>query len=171
LRQVPCFKEIFRTLKPGSTFVGYEWCMTDKYDSKNEEHRRIKKGIEEGDSLPDLVHTSEVNRALEAAGFKVVESADISPSEGPNEVPWYQTLEATGFSLSVANMKHSRVGIALTHAMCAVMEFLRLAPKGTTATHAFLIKAPPALVAGGKTGIFTPMYYFKAVKPAQAGRR
>lgn len=32
-------------LKPGQVFACYEWCLTDKYDKANEEHRRIKKQV------------------------------------------------------------------------------------------------------------------------------
>ena len=42
------YSEIFRVLKPGASFAGYEWCMTDKYDASNEQHRAIKLGIEVG---------------------------------------------------------------------------------------------------------------------------
>jgi len=157
-----CFREIFRCLKPGGVFCGYEWVMTDKYEPGNADHRKIKKGIELGDGLPDMPHCSEVSRALRAAGFDVVEAFDVSIPEGPNEVPWYQSLEA-GFSPS--QFHHSRLGIFLTHLMVRVFEFIGVAPKGSTATHAFLTVAPPNLVAGGKTQIFTPMFWFKAQKP------
>lgn len=40
------YGEIFRVLKPGAKFGCYEWCMTDDYDEKNPEHRRIAHGIE-----------------------------------------------------------------------------------------------------------------------------
>ena len=30
-----------RVLKPGGCFAGYEWCATDQYDPKNEEHRKV----------------------------------------------------------------------------------------------------------------------------------
>ena len=29
-------------LKPGQCFAAYEWCITDSFDPKNEEHQRIK---------------------------------------------------------------------------------------------------------------------------------
>jgi len=61
---VGVYSEIYRVLKPGSVFACYEWCMTDEYDSNNEEHRRIKKQIEEGDGLPDICHTSVCLNAL-----------------------------------------------------------------------------------------------------------
>ena len=32
----------FIVLKPGQCFAAYEWCITDSFDPKNEEHQRIK---------------------------------------------------------------------------------------------------------------------------------
>ena len=29
-------------LKPGQHFAAYEWCMTDAFDSNNQEHQKIK---------------------------------------------------------------------------------------------------------------------------------
>lgn len=40
------YSEIYRVLKPGCVFACYEWCLTDKYDASNEQHRLIKKQIE-----------------------------------------------------------------------------------------------------------------------------
>ncbi|CAG8660512.1 123_t:CDS:2, partial [Scutellospora calospora] len=40
------YSQVFRVLKPGGTFAFYEWCITDKYDPTNPEHRRIARGIE-----------------------------------------------------------------------------------------------------------------------------
>lgn len=165
--KVACFREIARVLKPGASFVGYEWCMTDKYDPSNPEHQQIKKWIEEGDGLPDIAHTSEVIAALEAAGFDVVEYKDVGEVEAHNSVPWYSTFDASGFSLqALKNFRASPLGIAVTHTMLTVLEFLRLAPKGSTVTHTFLTNASKGLVRGGKTGVFTPMFYFKGVKRA-----
>jgi hypothetical protein len=58
------FAEILRVLKPGQYFACYEWCLTDKYDKDNAEHRLIKKQIEEGDGLPDTAYTWEMDEAL-----------------------------------------------------------------------------------------------------------
>ncbi len=33
-------QEIYRVLKPGGGFAGYEWCSTDMYDPSNETHRK-----------------------------------------------------------------------------------------------------------------------------------
>lgn len=40
------YSEIFRTLKPGGLFSGYEWLTTDKYDENNLEHKKIMLGLE-----------------------------------------------------------------------------------------------------------------------------
>lgn len=40
------YSQIFKVLKPGGTFGVYEWCLTDNYDPKNQEHRKICRGIE-----------------------------------------------------------------------------------------------------------------------------
>lgn len=41
-QQVGCYKEIYRVLKPGACFAGYEWCATDQYDPANAEHRQAR---------------------------------------------------------------------------------------------------------------------------------
>ncbi|MBW2720590.1 MAG: methyltransferase domain-containing protein [Deltaproteobacteria bacterium] len=89
--KVGAFKEIYRTLKPGASFAGYDWCMTDAFDPSNAEHQRIKKGIEEGDSLPDIATIPEMLDALRAAGFEVIESHNAADVCDP-ETPWYLPL-------------------------------------------------------------------------------
>jgi hypothetical protein len=58
------------------------------------------------------------------------------------------------------------VGIALTSAAVWVLETLWLAPKGTFTMHRHLVTGATTLTAGGRLGIFTPMFYFRARKPA-----
>ena len=70
---VGCYSEIFRVLKPGGVFASYEWCLTDAYDPKNEEHRRIRQEILIGNGLPTARTRDEVLDALKKAGFEVVE--------------------------------------------------------------------------------------------------
>jgi len=48
------------------------------------------------------------------------------------------------------------------------LEFLGLAPKGTSGVSAFLNKAADGLVGGGETEIFTPMFFTLARKPLNA---
>jgi sterol 24-C-methyltransferase len=163
-----CFAQIYKALKPGAVFVGYEWCMTGEYDAKNREHQAIKLGIMEGDSLPDIAHTSEVVKSLKDAGFEVVESFDLATHElKANNVPWYSTLEVVISKPS--SFLHSRLGVWLTHVCVWILELFCscLVPsiRGITKTHSILMKAPPNLVKGGKQKIFTPMFFFHAVKP------
>jgi sterol 24-C-methyltransferase len=155
------FAEILRVLEPGAEFAGYEWCLTDKYDPANAEHRAIKKGVEEGDALPDLATTGDVLAALEAAGFEVVESADLAPASDP-ETPWYLPLAGR---MSVDGFRHTQAGRWLTNRVVGALETLRVAPKGSHAVSTMLNKAAVALVRGGETGVFTPMFYFRARKP------
>lgn len=161
-----CFSEIFRVLKPGSHFVGYEWIVTDKYDPGNEEHKRIRHGIELGNSLPTLETAAQVNAALTAAGFIVEESYDLCEvfeNGMPKNVVWYAPLEPSYSSL--AGLKATPVGRWVTSKMVQAMEVLHLAPKGTYQAAEILEEAAVNLVLGGKLQIFSPSYFFKARKP------
>jgi sterol 24-C-methyltransferase len=164
--KVGCFSEIYRLLKPGASFCGYEWCLTSKFDRDRAEHRSIKKEIEEGNGLPDLSFTHEVDEALSAAGFEDIESRDAAV-DSDDGFPWY--LPLTGKSLSVSSIRASKVGRVFTHRAVTLLEKMRVAPKGSVTVHEFLITAADGLVAGGELGIFTPMYFFKATKPAGTG--
>ena len=46
-----------------------------------------------------------------------------------------------------------------------MLETLRIAPKGSTAVSDFLNAGADALVQGGETGVFTPMFFFHVRKP------
>ena len=45
------------------------------------------------------------------------------------------------------------------------VERVRIAPRGSAAVSSFLNAAAEAIVRGGETGVFTPMYYVLARKP------
>jgi len=157
------FAEVARVLKPGAHFAGYEWCTTDTYRPDNAEHRWIKKEIEKGNALPDLASTTAVLDALQAAGLEILDSRDVAP-DADFETPWYRPLCGR---LSLDGFKHTAVGRASTHALVWTLEQLRIAPRGSTATSSFLQAAATALVRGGESGIFTPMFYFHARKAEQ----
>ena len=156
------FKEVMRVLKPGAQFGGYDWCMTDLYNKDDETHQTIKHEIEAGDAMPETPHTSEVIQALEEAGFIVNDARDLAPLSDP-ETPWY--LPLAGRDFSIKGLLCTRVGRRTTHIMVWTLEKLRLAPAGSTDVSRFLIRVADHLVAGGKSGIFTPMFYFRATKP------
>jgi sterol 24-C-methyltransferase len=159
--KVKLFTELFRVMKEGAEFAGYEWCLTDKYIPGNAEHRAIKKGIEEGDALPDIWYMRDVIEALKQAGFEVVSSRDMAPESDP-ETPWYLPLSG---KWSLTGFKHTTAGRWLTNKLVRVLETARVAPKGSTAVSSFLNAGADALVKGGETGIFTPMFFFHVRKP------
>ncbi len=159
---VACYAEVRRVLKPGALFGGYEWCLTDKYDEKNPRHREIKKGIEEGDGLPDIRYTHQVDAALQDAGFELVEARDVA-TESDAQTPWYLPLAGNG--LSISTLRTSVPGRWVTHQTVGILERFGVAPKGSQEVHDVLITAAKALAAGGETGAFTPMYFFIARNP------
>eukprot|EP01006_Ploeotia_vitrea_P043397 TRINITY_DN66724_c4_g7_i1.p2 TRINITY_DN66724_c4_g7~~TRINITY_DN66724_c4_g7_i1.p2 ORF type:complete len:369 (-),score=229.68 TRINITY_DN66724_c4_g7_i1:139-1245(-) len=168
--KVGCYSQMFKVLKPGGVFVGYEWVMTDKYDEKDEEHRRIKHVIEVGDGLPDLARPQDVKNALEKAGFvvEIVEDlAETAEAQG-YDLPWYATLQG---GIKLSQIKHSKIGRFATQKAVDVMEAIKIAPKGTSKTHKILTEAADALAAGGEKGIFTPMLFFRAYKPVNGKKK
>jgi sterol 24-C-methyltransferase len=156
-----CYREIARLVKPGGLFAGYEWCLTSRFDPSSQEHRRIKKGIEEGNALPDINTSNQVLAALAGAGLQVIEATDLAPTSDP-EMPWYSPLE--GGYRSLTGFRRSPIGRWTTHTFVRVLETLRLAPKGATEISTVLNIAADSLVAGGQAGIFTPMFFYLARK-------
>ncbi len=157
------FAEIFRVLKPGALFWGQEMCLTDEFDPKNDRHRAIERELKRGIALKDIATFEEVDRALEAAGFQVIEGMDLNVKKGPS-TPWYQPMES----------RHGTVGNVLRRlpwgrkaaiAGSKAAETLRLLPKGSAEVVRLLDRTADAYVAGGRAGIFTPLYCFLARKP------
>ena len=160
--KVAVYREILRVLRPGGCFAGYEWCLTENFNSHNAEHLRIKKDIEVGNGLPDIAPTSEVCAALRSAGFELLEARDLAPEADP-EMPWYSPLQ--GRSLSLASIPRRPAGRAVTNLVLRVGEWLRVVPQGARMVSTMLNRGADAFVAGGKSGIFTPMFFFLARKP------
>eukprot|EP00758_Cryptobia_borreli_P011710 Tbor_TRINITY_DN5685_c0_g1::TRINITY_DN5685_c0_g1_i5::g.8463::m.8463/K00559/E2.1.1.41, SMT1, ERG6; sterol 24-C-methyltransferase len=164
--KVKCFSEIFRVLKPGARFVCYEWVVTDKYDDTNEEHRRIRHGIELGDGLPTLETGKMVVDAMEKSGFVVEDAFDkveLYESSPPKNITWYNPLEASYTSLS--GVKASPIGRFFTMQMCSIFEKIGIAPKGSRKAADILEEGAANLVLGGRLGIFTPSFFVQGHKP------
>lgn len=156
--RVQTFSGIAKVLKDGGLFGGYEWVMTDKYDPSNKDHVRIKEGIEVGNGLPTLIRAEKVIEAMEAAGFEVLDHFDANKGQhNANEIPWYDTLNG---KMSISGFRMTHIGRMCTHTMVWILEFLRIAPKGTTEVSALLNATAIDLCDGGKLGIFTPSYFF-----------
>ena len=156
------FREVFRVLRPGSCFAGYEWCLTEDFDPSNSEHLRIKNDIMVGDALPELALSSEICDALRMAGFELLEVSDRAPESDP-QTPWYRALQ--GRDLRLSSIPRTPIGRALTNLTLRIGEKLRVVPEGATAVSTLLNAAADALVEGGKAGVFTPMFFFLARKP------
>jgi hypothetical protein len=78
---------------------------------------------------------------------------------------WYEPFKP---AFTIEGFKTTELGIALTHAFVVVLETFGLAPKGTALMHTNLTSAARGLYKGGSLGLFTPMLFFKVVKPLQA---
>ncbi|EHA8587406.1 putative Cycloartenol-C-24-methyltransferase 1 [Cocos nucifera] len=157
---VACYKEICRVLKPGQCFASYELCLTEHFDPRNEKHQKIKADIELGSALPYARTTSQCLEALKLAGFEVVWERDRSLD---SELPWYLPLDTNQFSIS--SFRSTAIGRCITRSMVSMLEFVGLAPAGSSKVHSILEKDADALAEGGREEIFTPMYFFLARKP------
>ena len=157
------FAEIFRVLKPGALFWGQEMCLTDKFDPNDGRHRAIKQDLMRGIALNDIATFAEVNNALESAGFHVIEGMDRDVRQG-SSTPWYQPMESRHGTLGNA-LRRLPWGRKAVIAGTKLAEALRLFPKGSTEVVRLLDRTADAYVAGGRTGIFTPLYCFLARKP------
>jgi sterol 24-C-methyltransferase len=157
------FAEVFRLLKPGGLFAGYEWVMTPRFNPDNERHRYIKHMIEVGDGVPNLKPVADVTESLRLAGFEILECGDLAPQCDP-QTPWYLPLKGTRYSLTA--LRTGPLGRFVLHQCVKVMEALGILPKGSSKVHEVLNTAARGLVKGGEEGIFTPMLFFLARKRA-----
>ena len=157
------FAEIFRVLKPGALFWCHEMCMTDKFDPNDASHRAIKQELMRSVALKEIATSGEVKQALEAVGFSVLEAVDRDIKEGPS-TPWYQPMETRHGTLNSAQYIH-RWGRAGLLRVLKLVEMLGLIPKEPRRIVQFMDRTAKAYVAGGRAGIFTPLYCFLARKP------
>ena len=159
------FAEIYRVLKPGSLFWGQEMCMTEKFDSDDSRHQAIKRDLMQGIALKDIATAAEVNRTLEAVGFQVVEGTDLGVAADYGTTPWYQPMETRGRTV-VNAFYRTPLGRKAFIGASRLGGTLGLFPKGSADVVRLLNETANAYVAGGKAGIFTPLYCFLARKPS-----
>jgi len=163
------FKEVLRVLKPGGLLFNYEWVLNDKYDPKDLKHVEIKRGIEHGNGLPDLLSYQELEKAAIDAGFEVMESYDLAVEAekryGGDNIPWYRELMAD-FSLS--GFRKTKIGMAVTGWMLAAFEAVGLVPAGSTKTATMLENGAHYIVQGALEGFFSPMHVLLLRKPLKS---
>ena len=158
------FAEIYRVLKPGALFWGHEMCMTDLYDPESGRHRAIKRELKRGIALKEIATFGEVNRALATAGFEVLEGGDLAAHEHRRETPWYQPME-TPRGLPGGTLRRIPLVRKAIRWGVRMAEFLGAFPRGSAEVVALLDRTGNAYVAGGKAGVFTPLYCFLARRP------
>ena len=139
-------------------------CMTDKFDPDDNRHRAIKQDLMHGIALKDIATMVEVNRALETAGFQVIEAKDRAVDENSSVTPWYQPMEARSNTLGNA-LRRTPLGRKALMMTLRLTEALRMFPKGSTDVIELMDHTANAYVAGGRAGVFTPLYCFLARKP------
>jgi sterol 24-C-methyltransferase len=162
--KVGAFAEIYRVLKPGALFWGQEMCMTDEFNPADSRHQAIKRELMHGIALKDIMTTHEVDRALATAGFEVIEGIDRAVEGNGSITPWYQPMESLGRTVGNA-LYRTPLGRKVFIGVFKIAELLRIFPKGSGDVLGLLNQTANAYVAGGKTGVFTPLYCFLARKP------
>ncbi len=158
------FAEIYRVLKPGALLWGQEMCMTDNFDPDDNRHRAVKHDLMHGIALKDIATMGAVNQALQAAGFEVIEGKDRAVEGDDPTTPWYRPMETRHGTLGNA-LHRIPMGRKLFIGASKLAEVLRVFPKGSTDVVRLMDRTANAYVAGGKAGIFTPLYCFLARKP------
>ena len=157
------FAEIYRVLKPGALFWGQEMCMTDKFDPGDSRHQSIKRDLMHGIALKDIAAMGEVNRALESVGFQVVEGMDRAVAGNGPATPWYQPMRRAGRGGS--SLRRIPLGRKAYIVIARLAEALGVFPKGSAEVIRLMDRTAKAYVAGGRAGVFTPLYCFLARKP------
>jgi len=162
------FMESAKALKKGGRLFSYEWVMTDRYDEKNPEHKKIKEGIELGNGIERLVHQSHPLEAMKTAGFRIIEHGDLvdiaEELYGDQNVPWYYDMAQPYAFSSVRSFQLSQFGQNSLSYLLWFMQKIGAVPKDALNTETMLRTGGINLVEGGKTKIFTPMYYVVAEK-------
>ncbi|KAK6501082.1 Delta(24)-sterol C-methyltransferase [Arthrobotrys musiformis] len=165
------YGQIFKVLKPGGVFGVYEWLMTENYDDSNADHKRIRRGIELGDGIAQMVRIEECINALKAVGFEIEYQEDLA--DRPDPIPWYYPLAGNmKYCASLSDIftigRMTWVGRTLAHYLVGALETVGIAPQGSRKAADSLATAADALVEGGEKKLFTPMYLAVARKPASA---
>ena len=138
--------------------------MTDRFDPGDDRHRAMKRELMRGIALKDIATTGEVDEALESAGFQVIEGMDRAVAQEGAATPWYYPMAARGRLLD-SPLRRIPLGRQAYVAIARLAEALGLFPKGSAEVVRLMDRTAKAYVAGGRAGVFTPLYCFLARKP------
>ena len=76
-------------------FASDEFCLTPAYDAGNPEHRRLKRLMEYGASLPDIPPFEGVTDALRQVEFELLEARDMNAAaKKPTAIAPYRPAAA-----------------------------------------------------------------------------
>eukprot|EP01112_Ceratiomyxa_fruticulosa_P015235 TRINITY_DN4458_c0_g1_i14.p1 TRINITY_DN4458_c0_g1~~TRINITY_DN4458_c0_g1_i14.p1 ORF type:complete len:233 (-),score=46.77 TRINITY_DN4458_c0_g1_i14:158-856(-) len=149
------FEGVFKVLKPGAIYGGYEWVMTDKFDENDPEHLEIKRGVEKSNGVPNIEKVQDILQYLRNAGFEIIEHFDVATEKEESDFPWYYRLELPYYPLRRFILdKYLRFS-----------EYLGVTRVGTHSTWNLMQLTITSMRRSGELGIFTPMYYVKVRKP------
>lgn len=162
----PCklalFREIHRVLRPGGQFAATDWCLTDRFHAADSAQGRQLTDLLRGNGLQGLATTAASTEALAEAGFEVTAARDLALDSHP-DTPWYRPLDGTGGGWR--SLVRCRRGRRIVTKSLRLLEKARLVPQGSAFVQEFLGWGADALVALGRAGAFTPMFYLRGRKP------
>ena len=141
-------------------------CRTDKFDPADNRHRAIKYELMRCIALRDIATTDGVNRALEAAGFGLIEGIDRGVEESGPTRPRHSPMETPQMAPGSALFR-SPLGRRVSIGASRLAELVGVLPRGSAGVVRFLDRTAGACAAGGRAGIFTPLCCFLARKRRQ----
>jgi len=157
--KVDVYREIYRLLKPGAFFGGYEWVLTKKFNPNNAEHVKIRRELEMGSGIPSLPMIDEVPDALKEAGFEIIDIEDKA-EEAPSN--WWYPLAPVW---TRSNWQLTKTGQSVVYWTLYALECIRIVPQGTSRIESILQKGGMALYNAGVLELFSPMCFHLARKP------
>lgn len=144
----------------GGSFSGYDCGLTDVFDPDNKEHVETKRLIEETTAVPELQPTKQLFLDLKSVGYKI-EDSFILPEE---DIPWYQSFKGDNSYWSISNYPRAPLGRWIIRCAMWLMEKTRIVAQGTVDMVDLADRGALAMIRGGESKVFTPLFFFLARK-------